>query len=126
MRCTVAPSHSCVMGWTDPLGVTIATATTAKFIDTLDYYTTMIRYTATGLNGTNFLTDVTFQCRPDVEGRFYVKHVFFNKYFSLVVETKYACISGTPHRPIRSISLAQPLSQADDKHELQHLHDPYL
>ena len=88
--------HSCVNGWTDPLGVTIATATTANFVNTMDYYTTMIRYTATGPNGTNFQTDVTFECRPEVEGQFYVKHVFNNKYFSLAVETKYVCISGTP------------------------------
>ena len=87
---------SCVVGWTDPLGVTIATATTANFVDTLDYYTTMIRYTALGENGTKFQTDVTFECRPDVEGLFYVKHVFMNKYFNLAVETKYACIAGTP------------------------------
>lgn len=82
--------------WYDPLGVTIGSAPTANFVDTFDYYTTTIRYTAIGVNGTNFLTDVTFECRPGVEGVFYVKHVFAQKYFSLAVETKHACLPGTP------------------------------
>ena len=118
--------RSCVVGWSDPLGVTIATATSANFVDTRDYYTMMIRYTARGENGTTFQTDVTFECRPDVEGVFYVKRVFMNKYFNLAVETKYACIAGTPSPapPLNfTLSSAGPLSSSSTstkRHDKQH------
>lgn len=78
----------------------VGNAATARFVDTPDPYSIMLRYNSSDfVNGTwvNYQTDVTLECREEADvPRFSLNHIFLGRFFNFQLETQLACVGPDP------------------------------